>query len=323
MDQNGISPQTPAMRDLLKSLGIFAEVVELYRQHDRFTEYLVDGKYVLRLSESELPEQKKNIRVNSLPFVSKIHSSGPCTVFGNTYHYLLFDYIHGGDLWSAAPRLTKKEQYIIGMEIALFLNELHSIAGDFYDIGHYIPTIPQWKKTWREGHIEYAAILENGLSKIGLEAKNQKTISKAFDFIRANMDALDYAAGAKLLHNDFHPKNIIVHEGRLTGVVDWECSQFGEADFELSRLFDWCVYPDSYLCQTNNLDTLLKSVVEHLRFASAIPDMDRRMTVYQLEHELNQLVWNGKNQEEERMVRINGWLDGKIDILWRTNRWKI
>jgi len=35
MDQNGISPQTPAMRDLLKSLGIFAEVVELYRQHDR------------------------------------------------------------------------------------------------------------------------------------------------------------------------------------------------------------------------------------------------------------------------------------------------
>ena len=146
---------------------------------------------------------------------------------------------------------------------------------------------------------------------MGLDS--HKAISKAFGYIYANINSLEYQAGAKLLHNDFHLKNIIVREGRLIGVVDWECSQFGEADFELSRLFDWCIYPDNYLTQTNNLRILLQSIIENLRFTSVIPEMEKRITIYQLEHELNQLIWNGKKQENERIIRINEWLDGKVN----------
>jgi len=47
---------------------------------------------------------------------------------------------------------------------------------------------------------------------LGLEPSSQGIISKAFDYIYANIDFLQYQAGAKLLHNDFHPKNIIVME---------------------------------------------------------------------------------------------------------------
>jgi aminoglycoside phosphotransferase (APT) family kinase protein len=298
---------------ILKELNISAETVELYRKHDRFMEYLLDNKYILRISESELPEQKKNYRASSLPFVSKIHSSGSFTVSGQKYHYVLFDYLKGDELWSIAPELTDKEQYDIGKEIAQFLNELHRITDEYYDIGHYIPTIPRWEKTWKEGHLEYAKILKNGLLNTDLGVNSQKTISKAFEYIHANINSLEYQEGAKLLHNDFHLKNIIVYEGMLSGVVDWECSQFGEADFELSRLFDWCIYPDNYLTQTNNLEILLKSIIENLRFISVIPEMEKRMTIYQLEHELNQLIWNGKKQEEERIIRINEWLNGKVN----------
>ena len=304
--------QATEIYDILKEWNIFAEVIDEFRKHDRFTEYLLDEKYILRISESELPEQNKYIRVNSLPFVSKIHSFGSFTISGHKYYYLLFDYIQGNELWSVTPNLTEKEQYGIGKEISQFLDELHSITNDSYDIGHYIPTIPRWKQTWKEGHIKYVAVLKNNLSKFDLTADSNKTISKAFDYIYQNINSLKYQAGARLLHNDFHPKNILVHKGRLAGVIDWECSQFGEADFELSRLFDWCIYPEKYLTQTNNLNVLLKSIVENLRLLSAIPDIDKRMTVYQLEHELNQLIWNGKKQEEERIIRINGWLDGKV-----------
>jgi len=314
MSLKNMSLQIPELRGVLNALNFSMDMIEIYRKHDRFTEYLLDSKYILKISESELPEQKKYIRINSLSFVSKIHSSETFTVSGNEYHYVIFDYIQGVELWNAAPSLTDKEQYNIGKEIAQFLNKLHSIADDFYDIGHYIPTIPKWEKTWKEGHCEYTAVLKNGLSKIDLKAGSQKMISKAFDFIYENIGSLEYQEGARLLHNDFHPKNILVHKGRLAGVVDWECSQFGEADFELSRLFDWCVYPDNYLTQTNNLDVLLKSIIDNLRIASFIPDIDKRLTIYQLEHELNQLIWNGKKQEKERIIRINGWLDGKISI---------
>jgi len=224
---------------------------------------------------------------------------------------LLCDYIKGDDLWSIASTLTDKEQYGIGKQMAQFLNELHSISADYYDIGHYVPTVPGWRKTWKEGHFEYLKILKNSLSLTDYKPDSQRMILIAFDYIDANLSALEYQAGAKLLHNDFHPKNIIVHGGRLAGVIDWECSQFGEADFELSRLFDWCFYPESYLTQTYNLEILLKSVIENSPLVS-IPDIEKRLTIYQLEHELNQLIWNGKKQESERVIRISEWLAGKI-----------
>lgn len=142
--------------------------------------------------------------------------------------------------------------------------------------------------------------------------KSEKIISTAFDYIYANINCLEYRTGAKLLHNDFHPKNIIVHEGRLAGIIDWECSQFGEADFELAHLFHWCIYPSA---PDSGFELLLKSIVENLRIVLDVPNIEKRLTIYQLEHELNQLIWNGKKQEEERILRINGWLNGQVEVL--------
>ena len=307
----------PEIKNILKVLNIFAETIKIFKEKDHFTEYLLDSKYILRISESELPEQKKNYRVNSLSFVSKIHSSGPVIVCGRKYHYLFFDYIQGNELFISIQNLSNEEKDNIGKEIARFLGELHSITDMFYDMGHYIPTIPRYNGSWIDGHIEYAKLLENGLSGISLESNSKKMISSAFDYIYANISVLEYQTGPKLLHNDFHPKNIIVHNGKLAGVTDWECSQFGEADFELTHLFHWCVY----LIPDNNLELLLKSVVENLQAVSYVPNIEKRMAIYQLEHDLNQLIWNGRNQEEERIYKINGWLNGKIESLFE--KWQI
>jgi len=300
------------IHEVLRACDICADAIELYRENGNIATYLIDGKYILKISTSALDEQAKQNRVKSLRLSPKIYSSGSFTVSDREYHYVLLDYIQGNELWGVVQNLTDEEQYAVGKDIAQFLNELHSIAYDCYDIGHYIPTIPRYKKSWKDGHIEYAAILRKDLSEVDLDSNSKKMISKAFDYIYANIESLSYQEGAKLLHNDFHPKNIIVHEGRLSGVIDWECSQFGEADFDLVHLFHWCIYP---MVQENNLHILLKSVVENLRIVSVIPDTAKRFTIYQLEHELNQLIWNGKKQEAERIPRINGWLNNKINDL--------
>ena len=115
--------------------------------------------------------------------------------------------------------------------------------------------------------------------------------------------------GESVMQIDFHPKNIIIHEGQLAGIIDWECSQFGEADFELAHLFHWCIYPTDL---EKHLSSYLQSLVKQLQSISGVPNLDKRLTIYQLEHELNQFIWNGLKQEEERMQRINGWLSGQI-----------
>ena len=304
--------------EILKARDIFTGVIEFYQKNSRIIDYLLDSKYILRISKSMLDGHMKQNRVKSVSFVPKFHSSGEFTVSGQKYYYLITDYVQGNDLWSVIQRLTDEQKYNIGREIAQFLSEVHSITGVSYDIGHYIATIPNCKKSWKDGHLEYVESLRNGLSEINIELKSKNIVSKAFDYIYTNISSLEYQAGAKLLHNDFHPKNIIILEGRLSGIIDWECSQFGEADFELAHLFHWCIYPS---IRDNDLSLLLKSVAENLQLTSNVPHIEMRLTIYQLEHELNQLIWNGKAQEEERMQRINGWLDGQIYAL--LEKWQI
>jgi aminoglycoside phosphotransferase (APT) family kinase protein len=289
---------------ILQARNISAGVIEVFREQDRFTEYLLDKKYILRISEAELPEQAKHYRINSLSFISKIHSSGICTVSGQDYYCLIFDYIQGGELFHSIQTLTDEQKYNVGKEIAQFLIELRSITGDSYDMGHYIPTIPKYKGLWKDGHIEYVKLLKSNLAEMNLESDSKKAIKAAFEYIDANIDVLDYQTGAKLLHNDFHPKNIIIHEGRLAGITDWECSQFGEPDFELTHLFHWCIYQ----VPGNKLELLLKSVVENLQAVLYVPDLAQRLTIYQLEHDMNQIIWRGKIQEKDRIQKINDWL---------------
>ena len=297
--------------DFLKTQNIFVNSIELYQKNDHMIKYLLDNKYMLKISESTLDEQMKQQRVGTLRLAPKIRSSGSFAISDTKYNYVIIDYVQGDELWSVIQNFTDEEKYNIGKEIAQFLDELHSITDVYYDIGHYIPTILRYKKSWKDGHLEYVSILRNGLSAMDLEINSQKTVSKAFDYIYANIEALEYQAGARLLHNDFHPKNIIIHERKLAGVIDWECSQFGEADFELTHLFHWCVYPP---VPENKFEILLKSVIENLRIVN-IPDIEKRLTIYQLEHDLNQLIWRGRGQEEERIEKINGWLNGNIGCL--------
>jgi aminoglycoside phosphotransferase (APT) family kinase protein len=304
--------QISEIYEILKTWNISSGVIELYQKSDRIIAYLIDNKYILRISKSALDEQMKQDRVKSVSFVPKIHLSGSFTASGRKYYFMSTDYVQGNDLFSVLQKLTDDQRISIGKEIAQFLIELHSITDSSYDIGHYIATIPRYKRSWKGGHLEYIKLLRVGLSEMNIKSKSEKIISTAFDYIYANINCLEYQTGAKLLHNDFHPKNIIVHEGRLAGIIDWECSQFGEADFELAHLFHWCIYPPTL---DNGFGLLLKSIVEDLRITLDVPNTEKRLTIYQLEHELNQLIWNGKKQEEERIRRINGWLNGQIEVL--------
>lgn len=297
---------------VLEANNIGAGEIRKFWGNEDTAAFLVDGKYVFKTSKTNFSEAAKLARAKLIRLVPKIHLSGSFFVLDCEYYYLMVDYVQGEELWSAAHNLSDDCKYGIGKEIALFLDELHQIRAEAYDIGHYIPTVPGWKKTWKEGHLEYAAILQNGLSEKDLGAECRAAVLKAFEYIYANIGCLEYQAGARLLHNDFHPKNIIVNEGRVAGVIDWECSQFGEADFELSRLFDWCVYPEDYLSGGRNLEVLLRGVLENLHSVSGVPCLAERLTIYQLEHELNQLIWQGGKRESEGTQRIYGWL-GRLD----------
>jgi len=293
-------------------------MIVLFQENERVTDYLIDDTYILRISESELSEKGRIEFVQSITYVPKIHLSGTFDVSGITHHFIVIDYVKGEELLDVLHILTPMQEVQIGKDIASFLMDLHRISDSKYDIGHYVPTIPSVSESWQNGHIKYVESLRIGLSGRVFKCESKAAILSAFEYIHENIRSLEYQAGPRILHNDLHLKNIIINQGKLAGIIDWECSQYGEADFEIVHLFHWCIYPMNL---EERFDSILRSLFENIEYLKQIPNIEKRLTIYQLEHELNQLIWNGINQEEMRIRRINGWLNGQIENL--IHRWKV
>lgn len=76
----------------------------------------------------------------------------------------------------------------------------------------------------------------------------------------------------------------------------------------------WCLFPSD---TDRNFKPLLRSLLGNLKIYLKIPDIEKRLTIYQLEHELNQILWNGKKVVFERIPKLNAWLDGQVADLLR------
>jgi len=141
-----------------------------------------------------------------------------------------------------------------------------------------------------------------------------QVIKRAYRFLQVSIGVLDFQAGPKLLHNDFHPRNTLLYKGKFSGVIDWECSQYGEADFELCHWFHWCLYPPK-----SGIDfrPFLCALFEALPKCTQVPNLAQRLTIYQIEHEIQQIIWHGCEVESWRVPRLVRWMDGDLDDLFR------
>lgn len=294
---------------ILKSCQLNIEDIDPFQTNDRIHDYLLDERLLLRLSMTTLDETEKLLRLKSISGVQKVHFHGVIQHENKEVHYVMMDFFEGDTLYDVIPFLTDEDAKHIGSDIAKSLNELHQINGETYDIGHYIPTIPKHDGSWKSGHIKYISYLKKEISDFQLDLEKHKVIKQAFDYMEEHIDSLEVEEGPVLLHNDLHPKNIIINQHQFVGFIDWECSQFGSYDFDYVNLIHWCLFPPE---KDKSFELLLRTVLMSDKQLLKIPKIAERFTIYQLEHEINQMIWHKCNNSEERINRISKWLNGAI-----------
>lgn len=275
--------------------------------------YFINQQYILRSSESDMDaEQERYKRVESLNFVPKIQYVGYLKRENKGLHYILLHMLPGDDFVKSFKELSKDQQIALGKNVSTFMDELHLIKGPSYDIGFYTKAIPNYTGSWKKGHQSYWEILKENIDTIHLHPKSNSLLEYAFTVLHSLANVLSFQSGPVLLHNDLHPKNIISDEGQFSGVIDWECSQFGESDFDLSHFIHWCLYPPE-----DNLDFeyFLGSLFQTSPICVQAPSLAMRLTIYQIEHEIQQLIWSGGKAEEMRVPRIEKWIDGDVEKL--------
>jgi aminoglycoside phosphotransferase (APT) family kinase protein len=279
--------------------------------------FFINQDLLLRVSETSMAdEQEKFGRVAALQMVPKILQSGCLEREDGALFYTLLTLLPGEDFVLAYTETSEAEQRQLGAEVARFLDALHAIRGMAYDIGPYVPMIPSFTGSWRDGHQNYWATLQQGAGQLNLKPESSRIFARAFHFLWDTKTALDFQSGPCLLHNDFHPKNILLWRGAFSGVIDWECSQFGEADYDLCHLIHWCVYPPQ---PGVDFRAFLRGLFAAGPGCAGVPRLAERLAIYEVEHELQQILWSGGEAEAWRVPRLAHWMDGgAADLLQET-----
>lgn len=277
--------------------------------------FIINQELLLRVSETPMTlEHEKFRRVATLDFVPKIVHTGILERKAGPFYYTLLTLLPGADFVAGYHETTEAQQKQLAEDTAEFLNNLQALSGTHYDIGLYVPALPHFSGTWRDGHRQYWDLLKQDAARSHLKPDSIRVFERTFQFLDASAAALDFQTGPKLLHNDLHPRNILVHQGRFSGVIDWECSQFGEADFELCHLIHWCLYPPE---PTIDFRPFLQALFAAAPKCTLVPDLARRLAIYQVEHEMQQTIWHGRDAESWRVPRLVRWMEGGVDDLFR------
>ena len=277
--------------------------------------FLVNHAFLVRVAAAPMTlEQAKVSRVATLALVPKLLHTGTLPREVEPVYYTILTLLPGDDFVNLYGATTTAQQQQLGRAVAGFLDRLHEFTGPHYDIGLYVPALPAFVGSWRAGHQRYWELLRQGADSLPLQPASRQLFERAHAFLQGASGALDFQTGPKLLHNDLHPKNLLLAQGQLSGVIDWECSQFGEADFELCHFIHWCLYPPH---PTIDFRPFLQAFFAAAPRCTQVPQLAQRLTIYQIEHELQQIIWNGSQVESWRVPRLARWLEGGVEDLLR------
>ena len=242
---------------------------------------------------------------------------------GQPGSYLLLTLLPGDNLfrsWLGAPDDVRAG---VAGELAGAIRRIHAIATARYQIGYYATALRDWDGTWLAGHDTYMERLLGRVRAGPLDAESVGLARDAEAFYAAHRAALERAVGPRFTHGDLHLYNVIVAEGHVTGIVDWEWSYDGggEPDFDLTHLVRWALYPadpaeEALEARVTAADyaPLIPALLAAYPEVAATPTLLARMTIYQLEHELHALIqcaqwWpDSPTAAEKPKRRLRGWL---------------
>ncbi len=99
-------------------------------------------------------------------------------------------------------------------------------------------------------------------------------LKKCRDYYNSHKHFLDAVDGPCMIHRDFRPGNVMIHNGKIQGIIDWETSRasFAEEDFRsIEHCWDWARYPD-----------LKKQFLAGYASIGPVPDYDAVMPLLRL-----------------------------------------
>ncbi len=172
--------------------------------------------YLLRISEIKLQER----RLQEFNLIGRFHSKGvSCpepvafgTLDGDGVCYSIYHYIPGESAEQILPTLDRKQQFDLGIAAGAELRKLHELPCPNAGLDWHEARTSKYRKRVSEAH------------KLGLTFPCQERIER---FVEDNLHLMKDVR-ASFQHDDYHPGNLIIHDGRFSGVIDFNRFDWGD-----------------------------------------------------------------------------------------------
>lgn len=136
--------------------------------------------------------------------------------------YMILDYIAGADGEEVLPLLGHTEQYNLGLDAGRELLDLHGMDG------------PRLTDPWHERLFQKYARKCAIFDEIEVDS-GIIDLERVSQFIRENVRHMR-CNRESFLHDDFHPANLIISDGRLKGIIDFNRRDWGDPVHDFVKL---------------------------------------------------------------------------------------
>jgi len=260
----------------------FSEIIPITKGYSPDLKYLMIAKngkkYLVRITESDDIKELTSRR-DQFSLMKELREYSP--LVPETYHFFMVDnpgscvmilgYIEGVDGEEGLGRLSEEDQYRIGYQAGRELKKLHQYPAP----SDYKP----WDILKQRKHERYRAwfardpILPEG---IDLDVVEQ--------FISDHIHLMKNTESV-FQHDDYHPANLIIQNGCLKGIIDFNRCDWGDPihDFYKVALF------------TRNISIpFSRGQIDGYYNGSVPPDFWDRYALYCAMSFIPDLVWSGK-----------------------------
>lgn len=273
--------------------GLFSDQSVVRRVEVGFTNtvYDVDGRLIVKICTD--PHNEANF-LNELnfyqlnqdnPAIPKLYRASQ-DKHKIPYFYAIIEKVPGQSLYEVWHQLTEERREMMIEQLCLILKELHRNAGEAYD----------WsQKNKKEFMIAYRQVKRRGL----FSASERATIESAYTKFDQYLQSNDFV----MVHNDLHFDNILLCRDQLK-LIDFERSMYAPRDFELGILYRMIRKPWKFASAATEklvdkrdyarIKTYLEKYYDELL---AVPCLDQRLAIYDLNYFLSQLADSSKTIE--------------------------
>ena len=261
--------------------------------------FQIDEEYVLRIGAREDAFQRLKQETELL---QSLHNKIPVPeirAFGqlDDLVYQIQRFLPGQKLISVWKDLPHNVQENLAAELAAYLKILHGMPLSF---SGYVNQNGQRYDAWVDLLTDQFKHILEEIKKINIRMA-PGFIEMAENYFNENKHVLEDRAPA-LLHGDLTMVNILVNEGKISAILDFEYSLQAPIDYELLVMEAFCLYPNDWAEEeheiycTADFASYIPLLKKHYPALFEMPHLRQRVNLYHLVSALSSyLAWRKDN----------------------------